>query len=322
MLADNQPVKTIFMYSGQGSQYYHMGAGLYATNPVFRQRMDALDCMAADLCGFSPLAALYANENSKSTPFEDTLLSSLTIFMLERAMTETLIHYDCRPDGVLSLSMGAFAALCASGVADEEAMMTALFRQAQAMEHCCSAGIMLAVLAPMSLWLDEEVLRHNAEIAAVNGESHFVLSLPRSALALVEARLMARNALFQRMPVSRAYHSRWIETAHQAVLSAFAGVAFRRATLPASLCLAVPESGDVSPPIMLNIARGPICMREAVQSLEGREKYRYIDVGPSGTAATLLRYMLPEARKSAAHILLSPLRQDERSFNMLLAKTV
>ncbi|MBW7982906.1 acyltransferase domain-containing protein [Enterobacillus tribolii] len=318
MLMDNQPVKTIFMYTGQGSQYYHMGAGLYATNPVFRQRMDKLNHMATDLFGFSPLAGLYAPERLKSTPFEDTVLSSLTIFMLERAITDTLIHYDCRPDGVLSLSMGAFAALCASGVSDDETMLVALHRQAQAMERCCAGGIMVAVLAPVTLWQEEDTLRLNSEIAAINGESHFVLSLPRSALAQVEARLTIRKAPFQRMPVSRAYHSRWIEPACQEVLNAFGDVAFRRAKMPVSLCLAAPVSGDISPQIMWNIARGPICLRDAVQRLEREGGYRYLDAGPSGTAATLLKYMLPAARQSAVRSLLSPLKQDERVLDELL----
>lgn len=126
MLTDNPPIKTIFMYSGQGSQYYQMGAELYASNPIFRRRMDELDRMVMDMFGFSLLTKLYASEQMKNIPFEDTILSSLAIFMLELAMTDLLIHYGIQPDGIVSLSMGGFAALCASGVADDEVMMRTL----------------------------------------------------------------------------------------------------------------------------------------------------------------------------------------------------
>lgn len=322
MLTDNPPIKTIFMYSGQGSQYYQMGAELYASNPIFRRRMDELDRMVMDMFGFSLLTKLYASEQMKNIPFEDTILSSLAIFMLELAMTDLLIHYGIQPDGIVSLSMGGFAALCASGVADDEVMMRTLYRQAQAMEMYCVQGVMLAVLAPVDLWRDNEVLRLNSEIAAVNSESHFVLSFPLSALVQVKACLKSHRATFQQIPVSRAYHSRWIEPARQSVLDAFTGVIFRRRILPIYLCSAEPEKENISPLTMWNIARGPICMHDSIQDLESQGRYRYIDLGPSGTAATLLKHMLPTSSKSKSYHIISPFDKDDRALNTLLTNTI
>ena len=45
----------VFMFSGQGSQYFHMGKALYQSLPTFRNSMDRLDnkyflCIDRQLC--------------------------------------------------------------------------------------------------------------------------------------------------------------------------------------------------------------------------------------------------------------------------------
>lgn len=319
MSLGNGPVKTIFMYSGQGSQYYQMGADLYAANDVFRQQMKALDQLVRQQFGFSVLATLYESGQLKSTPFREVVRSSLAIFMVECALTETLIHYGCQPDAVLSLSMGSFAALCTSHGINREEMLTAIFRQAQAMEQFCCEGSMLAVLAPVALYHETEQLKQLCEIAAVNTATHFVITLPDSALAQVDTLLTARKVPFQRMPVSRAYHSHWIEAAKEGVLSAFADITFRQGSIPVHLCIPSPQDSLISAQTMWRIAREPICLPETLQPLEQKGAYRYIDVGPSGTMATLLKYILPATSQSSIHPILSPMGQGERELNKLLA---
>ena len=49
--------KVIFMYSGQGSQYYHMGADLFKNNKAFCYWMMKLDVIAKELIGTSIIVA-------------------------------------------------------------------------------------------------------------------------------------------------------------------------------------------------------------------------------------------------------------------------
>jgi acyl transferase domain-containing protein len=45
----------VFMFSGQGSQYYHMGKELFLKDPLFREWMQNLDALAYEMIGQSVL---------------------------------------------------------------------------------------------------------------------------------------------------------------------------------------------------------------------------------------------------------------------------
>ena len=81
-----QRLKTVFMFSGQGSQYYRMGEPLYEGNEVFRGWMDRLDAHASALCGTSIVRMVYDPARSRSDTFARTPLSGLAMG-LPSAMT-------------------------------------------------------------------------------------------------------------------------------------------------------------------------------------------------------------------------------------------
>lgn len=309
---------TVFMFSGQGSHYFQMGRELYERDAIFRRCMTQLDAIACAMIGQSVVEAIYSPRH-KSETFDRTLLTHPAIFMVEYSLAQSLMAAGVKPDLTLGASLGTFAAAAIAGWLSVEDAMAAVLKQAIAFETCCEPGGMIAVLADPTL-MDERVLGEHSELAGINFASHFAVSMTRAAIPVIEAHLAQRQIVFQRLPVSFAFHSRWIEEA-QAPFESFmrSSVRCTRGPLPLVCCEQARPLDSASELSFWRVVRHPIRFREAIARLEQRGMHRYIDAGPAGTLATFLKYELPAATRSSVHAILTPFGQDQKNFARLLS---
>lgn len=301
--------KTVFMFSGQGSQHYQMGRALFDHDPVFRATLVRLDDVAREIGGSSVVEALYAGGNDRAGAFDQTLLTHPAIFMVQYALAQSLIAAGVVPDLTLGTSLGSFAAAAVAGFSDPERMLAAVIQQAAALDTCCDRGTMIAVLADPVLF-EQEFLRARCELAAVNFATHFVVSTPREQIAEVEAGLKARQVAFKRLPVGYAFHSRWIDPAQAPFQSFMTSIRCDSGWLPLVCCDHARVLDRLPDDFFWHVVRRPIRFREAITVLEQEHACEFVDVGPAGTLATFLRYILPPARRSAVHAILSPYGHD------------
>lgn len=305
--------ETVFMFSGQGSQYFQMGRSLYDTDAVFRGWMIRLDEMARRSAGVSVLETLYSDGHRKGDPFERTLLTHPAIFMVEYSLAQALIHAGVMPDMVLAVSMGSFAAAAVAGFMAVEDALTAVTRQAMALEESCEPGGMIAVLADPALFA-EDFLRGRSELAAVNFSSHFVVSARWTDLAEIEAVLKQRDISHQRLPVSFAFHSRWIDGGRAPFEAFMRSIQCKQGQLPLVCCDQTAILSELSDDYFWDVVRHPIRFRETAARLEQQRARRFIDVGPAGTLATFLKYGMPATTTSTVHAIMTPWGVDQRSF--------
>ncbi|MBM0108586.1 acyltransferase domain-containing protein [Steroidobacter sp. S1-65] len=309
---------TVFMFSGQGSHYFQMGRELYERNEIFRRCMARLDAIACAMAGQSVIETIYSPRH-KSETFDRTLLTHPAIFMVEYSLAQSLMAAGVKPDLTLGASLGTFAAATIAGWLSVEDAMAAVLKQAIAFETCCEPGGIIAVLADPTL-MDERVFREHCELAGINFASHFAVSMAQAAVPVIEAHLSHRQIVFQRLPVSFAFHSRWIEEA-QAPFESFmrSSVRCTRGPLPLVCCELGRPLESASELSFWRVVRHPIRFREAIACLEQRGMHRYIDVGPAGTLAMFLKYQLTAATQSTVHAILTPLGQDQKNFARLLS---
>jgi bacillaene synthase trans-acting acyltransferase len=177
---------------------------------------------------------------------------------------------------------------------------------------------MIAVMADPALF-EEDFICLRSELAAVNFSSHFTVSAQTADLAAIEAELKRRDLTHMRLPVSFAFHSRWVDQA-EASFAAFARtIALRPGRLPMACCERAATLSELPDMFFWNVARRPIRFRETVAALELQAPRRYIDIGPAGTLATFLKYLLPTTSASSMHAVLTPYGHDQRNLTALLA---
>ncbi len=303
---------TVFMFSGQGSQYFHMGRALYDGNDTFREWMVRLDDIVLQLSGLSVIESLYSDAHGKGDPFDRTLLTHPAIFMVEYSLAQSLIHAGVCPDMVLGASMGSFAAAAVAGFIGVEDALTAVILQASALEQWGESGGMTAVMADPALFA-EDFLSTRSELAAVNFSSHFVVAAKRAELAEIEAVLKKDKIVHQRLPVSFAFHSQWIDGAKGPFESFMRSIRCTDGRLPLVCCDQAAILFGVSGEYFWNVVRHPIRFRETITQLEQQGAHQYIDVGPAGTLATFLKYGLPRTTRSTVHAILTPFGGDQKN---------
>jgi trans-AT polyketide synthase/acyltransferase/oxidoreductase domain-containing protein len=297
---------TIFMFSGQGSHYYQMGKELFEQQPIFRKWMLKLNEMASDTLGESILDKLYDQTKPKSSLFDQTLYSHPAIFMVEYSLSQMFLEEGIMPDYVLGTSMGEFAAAAVAGVMEVEELLAALIKQAQMLETHCQPGGMTAILHPTSWFEEMPSLFNQVELASFNFHSHFVVTGKLEALKELEKVLSQKNIVYQRLPVSIAFHSALIEPAMPAYTDFLQHKNYNSPKIPFISCVYAKILSSFPQNYWWEIIRKPMAFQQTVQNLEKKQAYIYIDLGPSGTLANFVKYGLTKHSHSKTFPTLTP----------------
>ncbi|MBY0572887.1 MAG: ACP S-malonyltransferase [Undibacterium sp.] len=309
----------VFLFSGQGSHHFQMGRSLFEHDAYFRDAMLQMDGLVKARCGHSVVASLYADHHTRQHSFNRTLLSHPAIFMVEYALAQSLAKADVHADLVLGASLGSFAAAAVAGCVDADAALLAVLEKALILEVHCQAGCMVAVMGEPARYLSPELLEL-CELAGRNFAQHTVLALPQQNLAAVEAYLRSHDVVFQRLDVSFAFHSRWIDEAMLPYQEFLRTLQIRPATIPILCC----ASGDIlhtlPPNYFWSVTRKAIRFSDTIAYAETQGNYHYIDVGPAGTLATFLKYSLPAGSSSQSYTLMRPFGKEIDHMPAILAQ--
>ncbi|WP_338551796.1 ACP S-malonyltransferase [Paenibacillus sp. KS-LC4] len=300
----------VFLFSGQGSQFYQMGRGLYEEVSEFRKWMNKLDEMVTPLIGESVLARLYAEDKRRDEPFERTLLSHPAIFMVEYALAQVLMARGVQPDAVLGSSMGEFAAAAVAGVLDVEAALELVVEQAKTFEATCLPGGMIGILQEPSLYDRMLLLRENTELVSINSDAHFVVAGPAAKLPSIAEALRKNGIAYQILPTSFAYHSSWIDPAAASYEARLRGLSYRQPRVRFYSGVTGRRETALRSEYFWEVARQPIRFAEAVQALEREGDCLYVDLGPSGTLANLVKRNFKQNSLSQSYAVLTPYQQD------------
>jgi acyl transferase domain-containing protein len=307
VLDGRKPV--IFMFSGQGSHYYHMGESLLNNDPVFRHTLLELDEIAKQHLGESVVEKIYDPKRDRMDAFENTLYSHPGIFMVEYALAQVLMSRKVLPDLVLYTSMGAFAAAAIAGALTAEEALKAVIKQAELLIRHCETGKMLAIIDDPAIYNRHSEIHDNCFMAGVNFDRHFVVAADLAGLKAVE-QFLARDITYQRLAVSIPFHAPLIDPSKLHFLNYMQQQNILPARIPMICCMNASITTQLPSFYFWQVIREPIQFMDTIAALESKGSYQYIDVGPSSTLATFLKYNLKPNSKSTVQAIMSPYGQE------------
>ncbi len=314
--------KVVFMYSGQGSHYYQMGRDLYQNNASFRTHFRRLDALAFARLGVSMVDILFDETKLKTDVFNKSTFTNTGIFLIERSLSLVFEENGLVPDYVMGASMGTFAAACQAGCFDEETALDVLLSQSGALEQEAQSGLMIAIMDAPEQFRDHPFLVERSDIASVNFQSHYVIALPSEHHDDVVRYLQDNGLVYQELAVEYPYHSRWIECAESGYRKMMSRFSFNKPTIPLICCAQVGELPELTVDALWKIARQPIEFKDTVNFLERSGEYDYVDLGPAGTLATFLKYLLPKTSPSKFYPTITPYEKAEENLEVILSELI
>ncbi|WP_030587731.1 ACP S-malonyltransferase [Streptomyces anulatus] len=307
----------VFLFAGQGSQYHGMGRWLYGAESVFRDALDSLDAVVRDVHGDSVIAAIHGDGRGAETAMTRLSLTQPAIFMVEYALARTLRARGFEPELVLGASLGEVVAATVAGIFDPEECLRSLLDQVALFEAECPRGGMLAVLADAAL-VDRDPALAGAHLAAINAPDNFVLAGTADRLDDIERHLNASGVLCQRLPVLYPFHSPLIDGVRGAFTKLVGALTPRPATIPLISGTTGAEVHHPDSDHFWRVLREPFDLSRALEPLLARDDLLFLDLGPSGSMANLVRARLPEGSRSRVLPLLSPYARDEVLYQAVL----
>lgn len=308
--------QVIFMFSGQGSQYFHMGKELYEHEGIFNQNMKELDSIFQNSTGNSLIEYLYDEDKLKSDDFSDLCYTQPAIFMIEVALAHFLVKKGIRPNAVIGSSLGEYAAGAIANVFRPKDILNILVEQVHLLEKYSQSGGMIAILASPRLYEEVPVLHHHCYLVSINNENHFVISSNQDGINLVEKYLQIKEIAFLKLPVTVPFHTKYIDLASEEVQNSMTQITYQSPTITFYSSVTGEKKSTMNAKYLWEVLRKPIHFNTALFEMV-QPGAILIDIGPSGTLANIARAQFKQRNDLSIFSTLSPYTDDLKALEKI-----
>ncbi len=218
---------TVFVYSGQGSQWAGMGRQLLADEPVFAAAVDELEPVFVDELGFS-LHDVLAN----SEPVEGSVRVQSVIVGMQLALTALWRSYGVEPDAVIGHSMGEVTAAVVAGALTPAEGLRVIAIRSQMMSELADKGAV--ALLELDAAATETLIAGfpGVTVSVYSSPRQTVVAGPTESVEAVIAAARAQNTFARRVNMEVASHTAMMDPILPELRAALAGLAPNSPRIP------------------------------------------------------------------------------------------
>lgn len=311
-LADGQPATgvvgphdgscgagTVFVYSGQGSQWTGMGRQLLADEPAFAAAVAELEPVFVEQVGFSLHEVL-----AEGRPISGDAQVQPVIMGLQLALTELWRHHGVTPDAVIGHSMGEVSAAVVAEALTVSEGLRVIATRSRLMSTLAGQGavglLSLDARATTELIADYPAV----SLAVYASPRQTVVAGPPAAVDTLIAEVARRGRFARRVNMEVASHNALMDSILPELRSALADVAPRRPVIP---FLSTVQDGTVDPVLNADYwaanIRQPVRLQQAIAAA-GETYTRYVEVSAHPMLASAISETLGETHHHSVGTLL------------------
>ncbi len=303
----------VFMFSGQGSQYFKMAEDLYLQEPEFKSLMDEGFQILNEIINvdFAEIIGYKTSKENNENLINETRFTQPLLFLVEYALTQLLMKWGLTPKFMIGHSLGEYVAACISGVFSLSDALAIIVKRAELMGQV-EEGDMLGIAATMEQL--KPLLNERISVAAINANNRVVVSGTKNNIAEFAEQLKEEKLPFTKLKTSHAFHSEMMDGILEAFAAELDKVSFSEPRLPYVSNLTGVEilpTEAMSPSYWVKHLRQTVNFSKGVEFLLEKKDVAFVEVGPG---KNLLNFCKTNDNYSA-NVLIETIRHPKEKVN-------
>jgi acyl transferase domain-containing protein len=192
------------LFTGQGSQYKHMGQEIYESVPLYRRYFDECSRLFLEKASLDIKTLLFQDEDL--TSLTETQITQPIIFSIGYALGKILLEAGLRPRCMIGHSVGEWIAATLSGVVCLEAAAEIIVKRSELMSRMNGQGSMIAVFSKYDENLSALMEQCNIWLSA-NNASHVVIGGRHENITKAKKLLQSRQIMYRDLNTASAFHT-------------------------------------------------------------------------------------------------------------------
>lgn len=288
--------KVAMLFTGQGSQYIDMGRKLYESNSVFKESMLRCDKLFRPFLLKSIVQMIYSETDEEM--IAKTVYAQPLIFSINYALYNVWYSLGVKPEIVTGHSIGEYVAAVVSNILSLEDAVKMVAIRGRLMDSAPGNGSMGTVFADKKIIVSlMQDVQERVSIAAHNGSNNYVVSGDRDAVETILTKAEEMGIRVKRLKVSNAFHSLLMNPILDEFRDYIGEVSFKEAQCRYLSCLYARElnKGEIlDVDYWTKHVRDSVRFYEAINSIENKEEYAFLEVGSTRVLSALCKMNLNE----------------------------
>ncbi|WP_335332720.1 type I polyketide synthase [Mycobacterium kyogaense] len=291
---------TVFVYSGQGSQWAGMGRQLLADEPAFAAALAEIEPVFVEKVGFSLQQVI-----AEGRPVSGDAEVQPVLMGLQLALTELWRSYGVHPDAVIGHSMGEVTAAVVAGALSLADGLTVIAARSSIMSRLAGQGaVALVELDPDAA---EALVADypSVEIAGLVSPRQTVVAGLSDEVDAVIAAVAAQDRFARRVNMEVASHTALMDPVLPDLRDAFAAITPRTPSIPFLSTVVDEQDPVLDADYWVANVRRPVQFSRAVTAA-AQEIGTFVEISPN----PILTYAVADTLTTGHHHALGTLTRD------------
>ncbi|HRQ87614.1 MAG TPA: type I polyketide synthase, partial [Bacteroidia bacterium] len=276
-----EPSPLVFVFTGQGAQWWAMGQDLIQREPVFRGVLEEIDRHLKPLAGWSLIEEMTRDE--ATSQINRTNIAQPAIFGLQVALAELWKSWGIQPSKVVGHSVGEVAAAYVAGAYTMEDAVTIIYHRSRLQDMTGGKGRMVAVgLSQTEARKAIAGKEKQVQVAVINSPGMVTLAGDTEPLEEIVAGLEAQGKFVRWLRIDYAFHTHQMEPIRDELLEVLKGIQPRATSIPyiSTVTGGICEGTKLDGEYWWQNVREAVLFAPAISGLIRAGEDSFLEVGP------------------------------------------